>query len=200
MPALLNLLWCANTVGATCSIVCNSLQDSRDHSEAQLIDSWSVPLLEKLPVAVMPTVLLGGPLALLALLFPAVCGGLTLFLRRWRAFLSVLSICSTAYLLHGWFCSYLFDSWWESQLQLWFCMALIAAVGLMCHRRKDAAEIPRATAGDVLVLGLMAFFCVFGLLWGVIFPTSMLATYVHPLIVMVAGAIGGIWYAFRQRG
>ncbi|MEK6261865.1 MAG: PQQ-binding-like beta-propeller repeat protein, partial [Planctomycetota bacterium] len=30
--------------------------------------------------------------------------------------------------------------------------------------------------------------------------TSMLATYVHPLSVMVAGAIGGIWYAFRQRG
>src|SRR5262249_38705682 len=32
---------------------------------------------------VIPTVLVGGPLAILALLFPAVFGGLTLFLRRW---------------------------------------------------------------------------------------------------------------------
>lgn len=148
----------------------------------------------------MPTVLLGGPLALLALLFPAVCGGLTLFLRRWRTILVVLSICSTVYLVHSWFYSWIFDSWWESQLQLWFLITLIASGGLVCQRRDSQCEIAAGclpSASDVAILAMTAAVCLGGLIWGIRFRGSLLASYAWPLAAIAAGAMAGAWHAYR---
>lgn len=165
-----------------------------------MIIAWPNELLDTVLVAVMPTVVVGGPLALLALLFPAACGGLTLCFRRWRVPLTVLSTCSTFYLLHSWFYSYFFDSWWESQLELWFFMALTAVVGLMYQRQnsrlKSAAGI--LPAGEIFILALTAVCCIGGVLWGVRFRASVFGNYLQPLVVIVAAAIAGIWHAVRQ--
>src|SRR5262249_21823045 len=52
--------------------------------------------------AVIPTVFVGGPLAVLAMLFPAVFGGLLLFFRRWVAGLSGVRLHSTGYPAQSW--------------------------------------------------------------------------------------------------
>ena len=62
--------------------------------------------------AVIPTVLVGGPLAILAMLFPAVFGSLILVMRRWMMALSVLSLNSTLYVLQNWYGHRLAGSWW----------------------------------------------------------------------------------------
>src|SRR5437868_2812509 len=54
-------------------------------------------------VAIIPTFVLVGPLALLATLFPALFGGLALFLRRWLVLLAIASLESTLYVVHAWF-------------------------------------------------------------------------------------------------
>src|SRR5262249_8338502 len=81
--------------------------------------------------AVIPTVLVGGPLAILALLFPAVFGGMTLFLRRWLVVLTVVSLNSTLWVVHGWLAPALKGTWWGSPLALWVGMTLIALAGLV---------------------------------------------------------------------
>lgn len=89
---------------------------------------------------VIPTVL-AGPLALLALLFPAVFGGLMLGLRRWIAALSVVSLNSTLYLAHGWFYPSLQGHWWASPGALWATMTLIALVGTLWAWRRHRAAL-----------------------------------------------------------
>jgi outer membrane protein assembly factor BamB len=81
--------------------------------------------------AVIPTVLVGGPLALLAMLFPAIFGGLMLVLRRWMAVLSVLSINSTLYFVQDWFKGLLVDSWWGTPQALWLTMSGVTLLGLL---------------------------------------------------------------------
>ena len=48
------------------------------------------------------SVAIGGPLSLLAMLFPAVFGGLTGQFKRWMAVISVVSLNSTLLWLHDW--------------------------------------------------------------------------------------------------
>jgi outer membrane protein assembly factor BamB len=81
--------------------------------------------------AVIPTVLVGGPLAILAMLFPAVFGGLMLVLRRWMAALSVLSINSTLYLVQDTCRRWLAGSWWGTPLALWLSMSIVTLLGLL---------------------------------------------------------------------
>lgn len=96
---------------------------------------------------VIPTVL-AGPLALLALLFPAVFGGLMLGLRRWLAALSVVSLNSTLFLAHGWFYPSFQGHWWSSPSALWAAMTLITLVGTLWAWRRQRAAV-RAGAASV---------------------------------------------------
>jgi outer membrane protein assembly factor BamB len=67
--------------------------------------------------AVIPSVVVGGPLAILAMLFPAVFGGLLLVLRRWMAALTVASVNSMLYMLYSEFGEVLSNfGWLESFL------------------------------------------------------------------------------------
>jgi outer membrane protein assembly factor BamB len=114
---------------------------------------------------VIPTVLVGGPLALLAMLFPALFGGLMLVLRRWMAALSVLSLNSTLFLLQGWFAGPLANSWWGTPLALWLSMTGVTLLGLLWawrrHLEAPAGEGPngagpafhRPGLSEVLTLG-----------------------------------------------
>src|SRR5262245_15190139 len=98
--------------------------------------------------AVIPTFVSAGPLALLALLFPAVFAGLAVRLRRWLALLSVASLGSTLYLLRAWFQGPLRDSWWGSPAALWYTLALIALAGALWSGRRQRTAFrvsPEAT-------------------------------------------------------
>ncbi len=113
--------------------------------------------LHQRPVlAVIPTVLLSGPLAVLALLFPVVFGGLTLFLRRWLAVLAVLSVNSTLYLLHAWFYPSIRAQWWGSPKALGALLALVTVGGLVwAVRRQGAASRSGPGRGELVVLELL---------------------------------------------
>jgi outer membrane protein assembly factor BamB len=89
--------------------------------------------------AVIPTVLVGGPLAILAMLFPAVFGGLILVMRRWMAALSVLSLNSTLYLLQDVCRRWLAGSWWGTPSALWLTMMIVTVLGILWAWRRHVA-------------------------------------------------------------
>ena len=115
-------------------------------------------------LAVIPSFALFGPLALLAALFPAVFGGLMLVLKRWMVLLSVASVNSTVYLLHGWFEGSLRESWWGKPLSLWTLMTLVTLAGALWSWRRHRAAPPeartaaalRARRSEKIVLGLFS--------------------------------------------
>jgi outer membrane protein assembly factor BamB len=93
------------------------------------------------PVFGVIPMLVVGPLALLAMLFPAVFGGLTLVLRRWTTALTVLSINSTLLFLQNIFDAYLISSWLGTATALWLVMSLVTLAGTLWAWRKHAARL-----------------------------------------------------------
>jgi outer membrane protein assembly factor BamB len=91
--------------------------------------------------AVIPTVLVGGPLAILALMFPAVFGGLTLVFRRWLVVLTVISLNSTLYVLHDWLSPWIKGAWWGTPAALWAAMTLVTVAGLVWSWRRHLATL-----------------------------------------------------------
>src|SRR5262245_14393783 len=75
--------------------------------------------------AVIPTVFIGGPLAVLAMLFPTVFGGW----QRWLAVISVACTVSTLYFVQYLFAGPLAGTWWGSPAALWAGTAATTAVG-----------------------------------------------------------------------
>ncbi len=146
------------------------------------------------PFAVIPTVLVGGPLAILAMLFPAVFGGLILVLRRWMAALTVLSVNSTLYLAHQkWFAPRLLSSWWGTPLALWLSMAVVTLLGVLWawhrHALRPTAEGPRR-AGVITLLVLSLVSLAGAAYW---LPGSLARLDVwDKMLVMFAG---GLWAA-----
>ena len=117
-------------------------------------------------LAVIPTFVVIGPVALLAALFPAVFGGLALFLRRWTVFLAVASLGSTLHLLHAWLQGSLQDSWWGTAQAFWTVVAVVSLAGVgwsWARYRKAAAEgrmdFVRLRRGDELCLHLLSLAC-----------------------------------------
>jgi outer membrane protein assembly factor BamB len=92
-------------------------------------------------VAVIPTFVIMGPLALLASLFPAVFGGLAFFMKRWMVLLWVACLDSTLYFAHQWFQGSIKDYWWGTPTALWMTMAVLALAGIFwsCRRHRLAA-------------------------------------------------------------
>lgn len=76
--------------------------------------------------AVIPMVLVGGPLALLALLFPTVFAGW----ERWMVLISTLGTASTLLFLHWWFFEYVDGTWLASPVAVWATMTVVHLAGL----------------------------------------------------------------------
>lgn len=109
--------------------------------------------------AVIPTVLIGGPLAVLAMLFPTVFGGLIVFFRRWMVAFSVLATNSTIYFLYDFFRGDIKDFWWGKPAAMWIAMTTLAAVGALWSWRRSltdaqtgAAAVPPTRAEHLLLL------------------------------------------------
>jgi len=64
--------------------------------------------------AVIPTLGIGGPLAILALLFPSLFGGVLVLFRQWASFLMLISAVSLLYLFHWLFGGSFREAWWTS--------------------------------------------------------------------------------------
>src|SRR5262249_37750703 len=124
------------------------------------------------PLAVVPTFVIIGPLAILALLFPTVFGGLALLMRRWMAALSVSCTISTLYFLQMFFLNRLTETWLGTKGGLWLCFGIISALGAIWAgwRYRDALRngdldvfLPRQWDGVVLAglsvigIGIVAY-------------------------------------------
>ena len=155
--------------------------------------------------AVIPTVLVGGPLAILALLFPAVFGGLTLIFRRWLVVLSVLSINSTLYVLHDWLSPWIKDAWWGSPLTVWVVMTLVTVAGLVWSWRRHlaalaqessepgAATLPRR--GELRALWVLSLLGLAGVGLCLLWHASLLdGSWRKPMFVLCLGLWAGTLY------
>src|SRR5262249_39066722 len=109
----------------------------------------------------IPTVFIGGPLAVLAMLFPTVFGGW----QRWLAVISVACTVSTLYFVQYLFAGPLAGTWWGSPAALWAGTAATTAVGAVWAwvrfanrvQNGQAASMPsRAETISLLVLSLIA--------------------------------------------
>ncbi len=114
----------------------------------------------------IPTIGIGGPLAILAILFPTVFGGVLVLFRQWLAFITVLSINSTLFLLYLWLGVYLRGTWWGTEAGLWFAMTVVALLGTLWAWSRQvynlslgsgAIETPRRT--ETLVLWTLTALC-----------------------------------------
>jgi outer membrane protein assembly factor BamB len=152
-----------------------------------------------IPPAVIPTVLVAGPLALLALLFPALCGGLMLFCRRWLALLVVLSLNSTLYLVHAWLYAALRPSWWGSEPALWTTMTLVTLAGAVwAWRRYRTVKEDSARAGpsrgELVLLWVLALTGLGSVAYGWLRQQPFLAAGHRSLLVIGIGAGAGLLY------
>jgi outer membrane protein assembly factor BamB len=117
------------------------------------------------PFAVIPTIGIGGPLAILALLFPTVFGGVLVLFKRWLAFFTVFSVNTLIYFLHLWFAADFVGSWWATPAGLWFMMTVATFLGTLWawlrHVRTvtgdEVIEAPRRT--ESVVLWILSLAC-----------------------------------------
>src|SRR5207248_6711588 len=79
--------------------------------------------------AVIPTLGIGAPLAILALLFPSLFGGVLVLFRQWAAYFTVISVNSLLYCLHLWFAGDFLGAWWTPPGVLWFVMTVVTLLG-----------------------------------------------------------------------
>ena len=114
---------------------------------------------------VIPTLGIGAPLMILAMLFPTVFGGVFVLFRQWMAFITVVSINSTIMLLHWWLAPiYLRGTYWSSDAALWFVMSLVAASCTMWAWRRHLDQLssgePEASQRmELLLLGVVTLSC-----------------------------------------
>lgn len=111
-------------------------------------------MLESAPpplFAVIPTLVVAGPAALLAALCPAIFAALAFYMRRWGVLLGVASVNSTLYLAYTWFRSNADGAWWGTPQALYGALTLISFAGaiLSCWRARRSEAAP---APDRLVL------------------------------------------------
>lgn len=111
--------------------------------------------------AVIPSVLIGGPLAVLSMLFPTLFGGW----KRWLAMISVVCTTSTLYLLHWWFAARLTGTIWASPLVLWLGLTTVTLLGCCWAWARHVRRIEEGQAPLVpgrLEQGLLVFLTLVG--------------------------------------
>ncbi|MFQ3593319.1 MAG: PQQ-binding-like beta-propeller repeat protein [Gemmataceae bacterium] len=115
--------------------------------------------------AVIPMVLIGGPLALLALLFPSVFAGW----QRWLALLSTAGTASTLLLVHWLAFEWFQGTWLASSVAVWAALSLVHLAGFFWAMQRHAAQVNRAEAPllpsrlEMAILGSMGILSLLGL-------------------------------------
>ena len=154
---------------------------------------------------VIPAVLVGGPLAMLALLFPAVFAGW----QRWLVLLATVGTSSTVLFLHWWFAESLARTWIGSPVAVWLQLTLIHLAGLAAawsrhQQRVQAGQAPLlpglvelALLGGLSAVGLAALAVLIG-----VFKVKPASADWWPLPAFVAAlTLAAAWGAsLRLRG
>jgi outer membrane protein assembly factor BamB len=155
--------------------------------------------------AVIPTIGLGAPLAILALLFPTLFGGVFVLFRQWIAFITLISLNSTLLVLQWYLASrhpnLLRGTWWGDGAAAWFLMTIFTfACAFWAWRRQlnalsdGAADAPQKT--ELAVLAFMTAGCLVTttLLW--CFTKEILWSDVGwtLTVVMTLGVLAGTLY------
>ncbi len=151
---------------------------------------------------VIPTLGVGAPLAILALLFPTVFGGVFVLFRQWLAFITVISLNSTLVLLSAWLGTTSYrNEWWTTDAILWITMTAISFACLLWawRRHLDAlaagdAEAPRKT--ELLILLFMSATCVgtLAVLWFMTPKISWAAADWTLMVVLTLSIFAGTLY------
>jgi outer membrane protein assembly factor BamB len=164
--------------------------------------------------AVIPTVLVGGPLAILAVLFPTVFGGLLLFFRRWLVAFSLAGLNSTLYLLHAWLAGWLrgtwWGTWWGTESALWVTMTLVTALGILWSWKRHLAfaqaeqgALAAPTRSEHIALWVLTLIGVATVLVGRWLGASLLdaewATWLMLFIGFWTGTAWTVWLAWVAR-
>jgi outer membrane protein assembly factor BamB len=152
-------------------------------------------------LSVIPTVIVGGPLALLAMLFPTALGGW----RRWLALLGVAATNSTLYTLQYVFATDLADSWWGTPQALWVSMTAVTVVGLAWAWWRHLALVQRGAAPllpskvELLVLGIASLIGLAA--WSVLhyFEQPLLSPDWLPLLAFCLAVWAGTLYVGWRR-
>ncbi len=118
--------------------------------------------------AVIPTLGIGGPLAILALLFPSLFGGVLVLFRQWASFLTVISLISLAYLFYLLFGAEFPESWWTTPGGMTLLMISLTFFGAVWSWRRSWRALangqpiitPQRTENVVLVVLSLACFAV----------------------------------------
>jgi outer membrane protein assembly factor BamB len=153
------------------------------------------------PFAVIPTLGVGGPLAILAVLFPSLFGGVLLLFKRWAAFFTVISVNSLLYCLHLWFAGDFLDAWWSPPAVLWFVMTLVTLAGAVWAWRRHVRtltgdqglpEAPPRT--EHLVLWLLSVSCLVVVLFCLFSPPQPFEPWWNLLLAFSFGIWAGTVY------
>lgn len=153
----------------------------------------------------------GGVIGGLALLFPAVFGGLMILMRRWVALLTVVFTNSTLFTLHLLFVDDLRSSWWGSQTALWLCVLLVNLLGVLWSWQRwsrsfalgelgEQAEAPmpvrteNITMSAVTAAGAIGTGCYY--IWGT--PILGDATWVYLLSTTGAFLAGSLYLTYLR--
>ncbi len=107
--------------------------------------------------AVIPSVLIGGPLAILAMIVPVLCGALMLRLWPWKAALLVLSLDSTLCLIQQWLAPA-----WATPQAVWWVMAILTGAGFVWAWRRHRPQEPVQSPGawETAILAAASLICV----------------------------------------
>src|SRR5262249_15558340 len=95
-------------------------------------------------LGVIPTVAIGGPLAILSMLFPTLFGKPKEIMYRYMALLTVITINSTVYLLQAFFENSISDYWWGSSFAVWTFMAIVTVLGIVWAWRRHTGIMATA--------------------------------------------------------
>ena len=158
---------------------------------------------------VIPTLAIGAPLAILAMLFPTVFGGalvnMSFLFRQFLAFLTLTTVIGLLLMVHGLFLwlapNVLRGSWWADYPALWFVMTLTTFVCTLWAWRRQLnllyAGVSEVSATvELVVLTIMTVGCVITTLvmWFMTTPIRWSDAGWIFTIVMTLGIIAGTLY------
>jgi outer membrane protein assembly factor BamB len=183
-------------------------KEKTDEESLRLNGSGRGPLF-----AVIPSVFIMGPLALLAALFPAVFGGLAVFMKRWMALLSVACMNSTLISVHMLLAGYARGAWWGSTTTLWVAMTLVTLAGALWSAQRyrtvlseNHSEDPMPRRSERRVLGVLSLIgLVVTIFGGLSFgplewhAAGLLASPWKELLVFWVGVWAGVLYLLYLR-
>jgi outer membrane protein assembly factor BamB len=182
-------------------------------SSLRSLDAWGlrpVPALSApgAPFAVIPTIGIGGPLIILALLFPTVFGGVLVLFRQWMAFITLISLSFTLMLVHWLLAPTLLrGTWWSTDAALWFLMCACTFVCACWAWRRQlnflySGEADASQRTELNVLGIMTSSCALmaALMWYFMKPSWIDANWALTVVLtlgLLCGTVYRLYHALK---